>query len=131
MDIANTLTKARTIAIYINASSQRKDAFTKLQNRATPLVLIQDVKTRWNSTYLMLERARWLRSTLDMYCLADKLDKMKLNAEEWRQIDYLLCLTKPFFEYTTSFSRTKDVTIHWCLNSTISYFDTSKPQLHS
>jgi hypothetical protein len=40
IDIANTLTKARTFAIYINASSQRKDAFIKLQNRATLLVLI-------------------------------------------------------------------------------------------
>jgi hypothetical protein len=113
IDIANTLTKARTLAIYINASSQRKDAFTNLQNRATPLALIQDVKTRWNSTYLMLQRAKRLRSTLDIYCLAHKVDKMKLNSEEWRQIDYLLCLTKPFFKYTTSLSKTKDVTIHW------------------
>jgi hypothetical protein len=35
-----------------------------------------------------------------------------LDREEWRQIDYLLYLTKPFFEFTTALSQTKDATIH-------------------
>jgi hypothetical protein len=37
---------------------------------------------------------------------------MLLNNEEWRQIDYLLCITEPFFDYTTELSKTKEVTTH-------------------
>ena len=38
---------------------------------------------------------------------------MLLNHEEWRQVDYLLCITKPFFDYTTQLSRTRDITAHY------------------
>jgi hypothetical protein len=37
---------------------------------------------------------------------------MALDAEEWRQIDYLLYITKPFFDYTMALSKTRDVTAH-------------------
>lgn len=35
-----------------------------------------------------------------------------LDQEEWRQIEYLLWITQPFFKFTTALSETKDVTIH-------------------
>lgn len=35
-----------------------------------------------------------------------------LNGEEWRQIDYLILITQPFFDFTTELSRTKDATTH-------------------
>lgn len=35
-----------------------------------------------------------------------------LDPEEWRQIEYLLWITQPFFKFTTALSKTKDVTIH-------------------
>jgi hypothetical protein len=35
-----------------------------------------------------------------------------INLEEWRQIDYLLYLTKPFFDFTSVLTKTKDITIH-------------------
>jgi hypothetical protein len=113
-DIANTLNKVRNLTIYINASPQRRQDFLNLQtHQSSPrLVPIQDVRTRWNSTYLMLQRAKRLQSHLDSFCLIKRLPDLKLNVDEWRQIDYLLCLTKPFFVYTTIFSKTKDVTIH-------------------
>ena len=46
LDIANTLSKARNLAIYINASPQRRDHFLKLQTNQPALVPIQDVRTR-------------------------------------------------------------------------------------
>lgn len=111
-DIANTLCKARNLAIYINASPQRRDAFLKLQTKQPTLVPIQDVRTRWNSTFLMLQRAKRLQSDLDQYCLAYRVNHLMINSDEWRQIDYLLYLTKPFFRFTTALSKTKDITIH-------------------
>lgn len=31
---------------------------------------------------------------------------------EWRQVNYLLQLTKPFFQFTMALMKTRDVTIH-------------------
>jgi hypothetical protein len=133
-DIATTLTKARDLAIYINASPQRQEKFKDLQKtiRNPQLVPIQDVRTRWNSTYLMLQRAKRLQSELDRYCRLYDVDYMMLNSDEWRQIDYLLCLTKPFYIYTTALSKTKDVTIHnvfTLYNELFKHLEVSKRQL--
>lgn len=112
-DIANTLDRVRRLAIYINGSPQRRAEFLRLQSmEPSQLVPIQDVRTRWNSTYLMLQRAKRLQPYFNKYCHIECLDNLKLDSEEWRQVDYLLCLTRPFFLYTSTFSKTKDVTIH-------------------
>lgn len=73
---------------------------------------IQDVKTRWNSTFLMLRRAKRLQKTFDAFCSEYDRDDLMLNQEEWRQIEYLLWVTQPFFRFTSALSRTKDVTAH-------------------
>lgn len=73
---------------------------------------LQDIKTRWNSTFLMLRRAKRLREFLGTFCTDYNCEEMALNKDEWRQIDYLLCLTKPFYEYTLALSKTRDVTAH-------------------
>lgn len=49
----------------------------------------------------MLRRAKRLRAVFLPFCAEYDCEEMLLNDEEWRQIDYLLCLTEPFFEYTT------------------------------
>lgn len=38
--------------------------------------------------------------------------QFKLDQEEWRQVEYLLLLTKPFFDFTNVLSKTRDVTVH-------------------
>lgn len=35
----------------------------------------------------------------------------KLDEEEWRQVEYLLLITKPFFDFTNVLSKTKDITV--------------------
>ncbi|KAJ5240529.1 uncharacterized protein N7469_002120 [Penicillium citrinum] len=67
-EIADTLNKVRSFAIYINASPQRRDAFYNLQPDEPKLVPIQDARTRWNSTYLMLRRAKRLQAIFDTSC---------------------------------------------------------------
>jgi len=60
----------------------------------------------------MLRRAKRLSSAFDRYCVEHDQPQFKINTEEWRQIDYLLCLTQPFYKWTTGLSKIKDVTVH-------------------
>lgn len=60
-DISHTLNKVRYLAVYIRGSPQRRDSFTAIQPLRQGLMLIQDIRTRWNSTFLMLHRAKRLR----------------------------------------------------------------------
>ncbi|OQD95763.1 hypothetical protein PENVUL_c105G07924 [Penicillium vulpinum] len=110
--ISHTLNKVRYLAVYIRASPQRREAFVSLQPSEQALMPLQDVKARWNSTFLMLRRAKRLRDFLGTFCTDYNCEEMALNNDEWRQIDYLLCLTKPFYEYTLALSKTRDVTAH-------------------
>ncbi|KAJ5413745.1 hypothetical protein N7509_000372 [Penicillium cosmopolitanum] len=65
-NIINTLKKIRELAVFINASPQRRDAFQSLQTTPIRLLPIQDLRTRWNSTFLMLDRAKRLQRTRDV-----------------------------------------------------------------
>ena len=60
----------------------------------------------------MLQRARRLSSIFDQYYELNTHSEFKLNAEEWRQVNYLLYITQPFYKFTTRLSQTKDTTVH-------------------
>jgi hypothetical protein len=60
----------------------------------------------------MLRRARRLRNTIDKYCRDHEYSQFKVTDTEWRQIDYLVNITRPFFKFTMALMKTKDVTIH-------------------
>ncbi|KAG0153109.1 hypothetical protein PDIDSM_2068 [Penicillium digitatum] len=108
---ANAQSENHSISHTLN-KSQRREAFVSLQPSEQALMPLQDVKTRWNSTFLMLRRAKRLRDFLGTFCTDYNCEEMALNNDEWRQIDYLLCLTKPFYEDTLALSKTRDVTAH-------------------
>jgi len=75
-------------------------------------VPIQDVATRWNSTFLMLVRAKKLQQAFDAFCSQYDQEHFALSQEQWRQVDYLICILQPFHRFTTLLSKSKDVTIH-------------------
>jgi hypothetical protein len=58
----------------------------------------------------MPRRAKRLRAFFALFCAEYNCEEMLLNNEIWRQINYLLCITKPFFEYITELLRAKEVT---------------------
>jgi ribosomal protein S15P/S13E len=80
----------------------------------------------------MLIRAKKLQSIIDQYCTTHQYVQFKLDEEEWRQIEYLLLITKPFFDYTTILSKTNDVTVHSIFsiyNGLFNHIGASKKQL--
>lgn len=101
----------RKTAIYVNASPQRAQAFSDMQTehpalsleglpQAGKLRLLQDVKTRWNSTYLMAVRCVRLRRAVDAFLGAmgggSVVDGLKLGDDEWKMVEYLVELMKPY-----------------------------------
>ncbi|KAG0153110.1 hypothetical protein PDIDSM_2069 [Penicillium digitatum] len=111
---------------------QRRETFYNLQTTNIKIVPIQDVKTRWNSTFLMLRRAKRLRAIFSLFCTEYDCEEMLLSEQEWRQIDYLLCITEPFFDYTTQLSKTRDVTAHYVFkiyNKLFDHLERSQAQL--
>ena len=92
--------KVQKIAIFVNASPQRMEAFLRFQERfKLRLKLLQDVKTRWNSTLFMLLRFLRLKEPI-MAWLEDAtlmtIQDLIIEEEEWIQIRYVVQLTKPF-----------------------------------
>lgn len=49
-EISYTLNKIRYLAIYVNASPQRRETFNNLQTKDPKLIAIQDVKTRCDAS---------------------------------------------------------------------------------
>ena len=93
---------------------------------------MQDVKTRWNSTFLMLRRAKRLQSTFDEFCRVYNQVDLQLSEEEWRQVDYLLSITQPFFSFTNEVSKSRYITIHTVFgiyNALFAHLEKSKRQL--
>ena len=57
------------------------------------LALVQDVQTRWNSTYNMLKRAAKLKLAVDLYVSTDSsLSGMALTAIEWFYVDEIIAI---------------------------------------
>jgi hypothetical protein len=60
----------------------------------------------------MLRRVKRLQSIFNPFCIEYDRTDLMLDTDEWRQIDYLLCITQPFFDFTLELSKTKDATTH-------------------
>src|SRR5215213_4682521 len=63
--------------------------------------LIRDVKTRWNSTYLMLESFLVNKPIItSLIAVNNNIFKLNLNENEWKEIQEFCDFLKPFFEFT-------------------------------
>jgi hypothetical protein len=57
---------------------------------------------------------------------------LRLSEEEWRQVDYLLSITQPFWAFTNEVSKSRDITIHTVFgiyNALFAHLEKSKRQL--
>ena len=62
------------------------------------LLLVQDMNTRWNSTYLMLERLKKLKSGVRYYVANYKnCQDSIITAKEWQLVNQIFILLNYFF----------------------------------
>ncbi|XP_074347652.1 zinc finger BED domain-containing protein RICESLEEPER 2-like [Apium graveolens] len=85
-----SIVKIRESVKYIKGSQDRKEKFKEcitqfaLERKKR---LCQDVPTRWNSTYLMLDGALYYRRAFTHLKLSDSSYKHGLEEEEWDKIE--------------------------------------------
>lgn len=119
--------KLHNIITFICRSPQRRDKFADIkqftdddQEDFNHLKLVVDNATRWNSLYLMTERALKLRDRIDRFCidnaefmhgsstkkaqtddeLAHLLKNDILSGDDWLALAEILSILKPFYDLT-------------------------------
>ena len=100
------ITKARRLVAHLNHSSSKTEQFKALQDGpdATRKKLHQDVVTRWNSTYLMLERINELKAYVVQFLIDVHVPDCHFTTAEWRLISKILAILEPFFVITKRLS---------------------------
>ncbi|OAL68712.1 hypothetical protein A7D00_7370 [Trichophyton violaceum] len=112
-----SLEKIRNLSVFITTSSKRLDLFKELQasREGGPLLPRHDCQTRWNSTLHMLARAMELRDTFTLFIqrwLDDDLSHLRIQVEEWSQLEYLFELLVPFYVVTLGVSKAADPSVN-------------------
>ncbi len=107
VDALNAPDNQTHLAEVSNASvSQMTDSVNIIRPRILGLLL--DVKTRWNSSYVMLHRGYKLRKAIEMYISGDPAVKQfQLTNEEWDNLSEILVLLKPLYIATICLSKSK------------------------
>lgn len=103
--VGDICAKVRRISTHFNHSSVGHNELKKIQSEKgikTPLFPVQDVSTRWNSTYLMLERALTLKREILLYTAEHDLPLISVN--EWDTVEKLIRVLQPFYEITKQVS---------------------------
>lgn len=128
-----TVSKLRQLIKKVRKSTQKRQKLQKLCKlyKIRYLVPVIDVSTRWNSTYLMIERAMYLKTPLRALCSSEKsLRKYLTNEGEWTNLNTLKELLQKFDRSTKLMSMERHPTIcsylptlNWLLESLESFID--------
>lgn len=125
------ISKLRKLIKKIRSSPKMRQKMKKLcqmckMKYLTPKI---DVKTRWNSTFLMLERAEKYKAPLAALCSSEKkLGSYLLTEVDWKHLNTLCILLQKFERATKLISMERHPTIcaylptfHWLLESLKSF----------
>ena len=122
--VTKLIEKVRKVVSFANHSDKfyvefrRQQRFHNMEDGEQELVLIQDVATRWNSTFYMLERFLRLKSALiASIAHCEDLDydvKVEFRKDDWSLMEKVVKVLKSFEEATQMLS-TKNA----CISQTI------------
>ncbi|XP_076869612.1 E3 SUMO-protein ligase ZBED1-like [Brachyhypopomus gauderio] len=104
-------TKARKLVGYFRSSTTAKEKLDLVQEhmRKPKKKLIQEVETRWNSTFQMLERVAELREPVGAALAGLQTDIAVLTSDDYNNICACLSILSPFHEATIELSEEKKV----------------------
>lgn len=106
--------KVRSFVIEVRKSPKKEQELSSLaQNlKIKYKKLIRDVKTRWNSTYSMLEAFLQNKAIINtVISINNNVDKFSLTENEWIEIRLFCDFLKPFYEFTVEMSGSKYPTL--------------------
>lgn len=99
--------KCRNIVGYFRRSEVGNRMLVEKQKQLgceSVLKLKQDIHTRWNSTYLMIERLIQLKEPLTIVMITITEAPSNLSSDEWNSIEDIIPLLRPFDKLTTELS---------------------------
>ncbi|KAL9438311.1 hypothetical protein AB3S75_024061 [Citrus x aurantiifolia] len=108
--IEGELYKIRESVKFVKASQGRKQKFLECVNQMSldrKKGLRQDVPTRWNSTYIMLDCALYYKSAFFHLALSDSNYKYCPSEDEWNKLERINNFLVLFYEITCIFSGSK------------------------
>ena len=111
-DLKESRQKVMGLIKEMNYSSKAKKVFMDCQERLNirPFKpLIAEVKTRWNSTFLMFQRALELKDAITLYQVHSGQEQ-GLSPQNWDYIKKALRLLRPLYEATVEMSGEQYVT---------------------
>ncbi|KAI0510486.1 hypothetical protein KFK09_011088 [Dendrobium nobile] len=109
-EIDVSISKIRESIKYVKGSQARKQKFLDCVKQScleSKRGLRQDVPTRWNSTFIMLESALYYRRAFQQLELGDSNFKTCPVNSEWERVEKISTFLKPFYDITKIISGTK------------------------
>lgn len=106
----DTIEKVKTIVSHFKRSSKataKLNSYQESTGAGTPKKLIQDVVTRWNSTYLMIQRFIELEEAIRSTVALLDTTLPQLTLEEWQLLKQLRIILEPFENATCVISGQK------------------------
>ena len=106
--IQDEVNKVSKLVHFITFSGKRKQIFEERCNllHVKHLELVKDMSVRWNSTYLMLERAIKMKEVLN-YLSEERREFIEYNIDSWGNIELITKYLSVFNEATLILSKSK------------------------
>lgn len=117
-DLKDLIKDVRDTVLSIRKSGKRKEAFLEVQRQLIadgiqetqrPLELLEDIEHRWNSTYLLVERALVVREAITR--TLEQSDSISNKDIDWTRLYCVKTFLEPFYEATRMICVQSDATI--------------------
>ncbi|XP_060969020.1 zinc finger BED domain-containing protein RICESLEEPER 2-like [Cannabis sativa] len=133
-DIDVSIEKIRDSVKYVKGSQLRKQKFLEcvklvFTGGVCKRRLCQDVVTRWNSTYLMLDSALVYRRAFQHLAWSDSNYEHCPSKDEWERVEKVWKFLKVFYDATLVFSGSKYPTANLYFPNIINWYITLKKTL--
>ena len=110
--VVGAIRRCRNVSTHFGHSTIANEQLKNVQMNQTrvgkePLLPIQDITIRWNSTFYMIQRALELRTSLITLSFTDDFGSdciSKLSHLDWTTMSKIVKILKPFEEITKSLS---------------------------